>query len=115
MNELNQIIEQIKQFRDERDWKQFHTHKDMALSVVLEAAELAEHFQWKTKEQAEEYAKTHKTEIGEEVADVAIYLLEFCDILGVDFIEVIKDKLAKNAAKYPVDKAKGNAKKYTEL
>ena len=54
MNELNQIIEQIKQFRDERDWKQFHTHKDMALSVVLEAAELAEHFQWKTKQQAEE-------------------------------------------------------------
>lgn len=115
MNEIDTLIEKIKIFRDERDWKQFHTHKDMALSVMLEAAELAEHFQWKTKEEAEEYAKTHKTEIGEEVADVAVYLLEFCDILGVDFIEAIKDKLAKNAAKYPVEKAKGSAKKYTEL
>jgi dCTP diphosphatase len=115
MNDINELVEQIKKFRDERDWKQFHTHKDMALSVMLEAAELAEHFQWKTKEQAEDYAKTHKNEIAEEVADVAVYLLEFCDILGIDFIDAIKDKLAKNAVKYPVDKAKGNAKKYTEL
>ncbi len=115
MSDIQELTERIKKFRDERDWSQFHNHKDMALSLVLEANEVLEHFQWKTKEQVEEYAKTHKTEIGEEVADVAIYLFELADNLGINLSEAVVDKLGKNAKKYPAEKSKGNAKKSIEL
>ena len=114
-SDIKALTEKIKQFRDERDWKQFHNHKDMALSLVLEAAEVLEHFQWKSPEEVASYAKTHKDEIAEELADVAMYLFELADNLNVDLPRAIGNKLAKNAAKYPVEKARGTAKKYTSL
>jgi len=115
MNEINQITEKIKKFRDDRDWMQFHNHKDMALSLVLEATEVLEHFQWKTSEQVVEHGKVSKEELAEELADVAMYLFELADNLGVDLSDAISKKIEKNAKKYPVAKAMGSAKKYTEL
>lgn len=109
------IVSKIKQFRDERDWMQFHDPKSMAISIALEAGEIMEHFQWKNKEEAEQYARDHKVEIGEEMADVAAYLFELADNLGIDLLAAMDKKLAKNAAKYPVEKAKGVHTKYTQL
>lgn len=116
MSDLNSIIEKIKKFRDDRDWMQFHNHKDMALSIVLEAAELLEHFQWKSKDQEiEDYVQSNKEEISEEIADVAVYLFELADNLGIDLIKAMEDKLIKNDKKYPVEKARGRHIKYNKL
>ena len=115
MDEIKLLIEKIKKFRDERDWMQFHDHKNMAISLALEAAEVLEHFQWKSKEEVEKYAKENKDEIGEELADVAIYLFEMADNLNIDLIKVMDKKLDKNALKYPVGKARGKATKYNKL
>jgi NTP pyrophosphatase (non-canonical NTP hydrolase) len=105
----------IKQFRDERDWKQFHDPKNMAISIVLEASELLEHFQWKTKEEVEEYTKKNKGEIQDEIADIAAYLFELADNLDIDLTSAVEQKLEKNRKKYPVEKAKGKHTKYTKL
>ena len=115
MNEIKELTEKIKHFRDARDWAQFHNHKDMALSLVLEAAEVLEHFQWKKPEEVEIHAKTCKDEIAEELADVAMYLFELADNLDIDLPKAIETKLAKNAQKYPVEKAKGKHTKYNKL
>ncbi len=112
---IKEITEKIKKFRDERDWMQFHDPKSMAASITIEAAELLEHFQWRKKEDVEEYIKTHKDHIAEEIADVAIYLFELVDNLGLDLIEIMEKKLKKNAEKYPVEKARGRDTKYNEL
>ena len=115
MGEIREITEKIKKFRDERDWKKYHNHKDMALSLVLEAAELLEHFQWKSAAEAEEHASARGEEIADELADVAMYLFELADNLEINLPEAIEKKLTKNARKYPVEKAKGKKDKYTEL
>ena len=115
LDELTKIRNLIRQFRDERDWLQFHNPKNLACSISIEAAELLEHFQWKTPEESDAHAKSKRTEISEEIADVAIYLIELADVLDIDLPAAIKGKLALNAAKYPVAKARGSAAKYTEL
>lgn len=115
MSDIKELTEKIKKFRDERDWMQFHNHKDMALSLMLEAAEVLEHFQWKSMGEIESYAKSNKDEIAEELADVAMYLFELADNLGIDLSEAVKIKLDKNAKKYPVEKAKGRHAKYNRL
>jgi len=115
MADINKVLEKIKQFRDDRDWMQFHDPKSMAVSVVLEAGELLEHFQWKSRAEVEEYIKNNKDEIAEEMADIVIYLLEFADNIGIDLIEAADKKIDKNTRKYPVKKAKGSAKKYNQL
>jgi len=115
MTEIKAITEKIKKFRDERDWKQFHNHKDMALSIMLEAAEVLEHFQWKSPSEVEVHGQACKDEISEELADVAMYLFELADNLGIDLSEAILSKLKKNAQKYPVEKAKGKHTKYDKL
>ncbi|OGF63675.1 MAG: hypothetical protein A2Y62_02175 [Candidatus Fischerbacteria bacterium RBG_13_37_8] len=84
MSEIKQLIEKIRQFRDERDWMQFHDHKNMAISIIIEAAELLEHFQWKEKDEIDEYMARHLDEIEEEIADIAIYLFELADNLKLD-------------------------------
>lgn len=109
------VLEKIKKFRDEREWAPFHNHKDMAISVLLEAAELLEHFQWKNPQEVANVTQTEKTEIEEEIADVFIYLLELADNLGIDLISAAERKIQKNEAKYPVDKARSVATKYTKL
>ncbi len=115
MNEIKQITEKIKKFRDERDWKQFHNHKDVALSLVLEATEVLEHFQWKKPEEVDTHAAACKDEIADELADVAIYLFELADNLGISLPKAIESKMKKNALKYPVEKAKGRNIKYNQL
>ena len=115
MSDIKELTEKIKKFRDERDWMQFHNHKDMALSLVLEAAEVLEHFQWKSQIEIEEYSKTNRDEIAEELADVAAYLFELADNLGVDLGLAIEKKLEKNNKKYPVNKARGRHTKYNKL
>ena len=115
MGNIKTITEKIIKFRDERDWKQFHNHKDMALSLVLEASEVLEHFQWKSLDEVEQHSVSAKAEIAEELADVAMYLLELSDNLGIDLSTAIDFKLAKNAKKYPVEKAKGKHTKYNKL
>ena len=115
MNDIKSIIEKIKKFRDDRDWMQFHDHKNMAISIILEASELLEHFQWKTIEEAKEYAKHNHEEIKDEIADVALFLFELADNLGINLIEAMERKLKKNELKYPVEKAKGKHTKYNKL
>ena len=115
MSEIKALTEKIKKFRDERDWLQFHNHKDMALSLVLEAAEVLEHFQWKKPEEVKAHAETCKDEIAEELADVAMYLFELADNLNIDLPSAIEQKIEKNARKYPIEKAKGKHTKYNKL
>jgi len=105
----------IKQFRDQRDWMQFHDPKNMSISIILEASELLEHFQWKNEAEVEQYIKENREEIQDEIADVAMYLFELADNLGIDLAEAMKSKLEKNRKKYPVEKAKGRHTKYNKL
>lgn len=115
MSEIKKITQQIRKFRDDRDWKQFHNHKDVALSLVLEASEVLEHFQWKSAVEVERHGKDAKDELSDELADVAIYLFELADNLGVDLPRAIGKKMKKNALKYPVEKSKGKHTKYSQL
>ena len=115
MSDIKDIIEKIKKFRDERDWIQFHDPKNMAISIIIEASELLEHFQWKSKEEVENYANEHKDKIEEEIADIAIYLFELADNLRIDLSEAMERKLNKNERKYPADKVRGKHTKYNKL
>ena len=115
MSEIKDITERIKTFRDARDWKQFHNHKDMALSLVLEAAELLEHFQWKNPTEIEGHVKQNHDALSDELADVAMYLFELADNLGINITDAIESKMKKNDEKYPVNKSKGKHTKYTNL
>ena len=115
MSEIKRLTAKIKQFRDARDWKQFHNHKDVALSLVLEATEVLEHFQWKSPKEVNEHAKNNKEDLADELADVAIYLLELADNLKIDLPKAIDQKMKKNALKYPIHKAKGKHTKYNKL
>ncbi len=115
MSDVKRITKKIRKFRDERDWMQFHTHKDMAISLALEAAEVLEHFQWKSPQEIKKYAKEHKNHVGEELADVGMYLFELADNLGIDLTKAMDKKLEINAKKYPIEKAKGKHTKYNKL
>lgn len=115
MKNINQLTKRIITFRDTRDWKQFHNPKDVALSLVLEATEVMEHFQWKNKEEIEKYVETNKNEIGEELADVLYWVLLMSHDLKIDILDALEKKILKNEEKYPVEKAKGKHTKYTEL
>lgn len=112
---MEAVLKRIRQFRDERDWMKFHDPKNLAVSISIEAAELLEQFQWKSPVEVEQHVVKYKERISDEIADVAIYLLELSDNLGIDLESAILAKLEKNAAKYPVEKAKGVSTKYTDL
>jgi NTP pyrophosphatase (non-canonical NTP hydrolase) len=114
---FDELLDRVVRFRDDRDWKQFHHPKDLAISIALEAAELLEHFQWKTREEIARDVEDpdRRRELGEEMADVLILLLSASDAVGVDLYEATVKKIEKNAHKYPVEKARGNAKKYDRL
>src|SRR3989338_2849417 len=113
--EIKKLQKMIVKFRDARDWKQFHNPKDLALSLTLEAAEVLEHFQWKSKEEIEEYIRTHKDEIGEELADVFNWVLILAHDLNIDILQASERKIGINEQKYPIEKAKGKHTKYNEL
>ncbi|MBE9389729.1 nucleotide pyrophosphohydrolase [Vagococcus salmoninarum] len=109
---MDKLIKVINEFRDDRDWRQFHTPKDLALSISLEASELLENFQWKDSKEA---IKENRENIQDEIADVLMYLMMLSDDLDIDLYDAITKKIEKNKLKYPVDKSKGNNKKYTDF
>lgn len=115
MDRIENLIERILAFRDARDWKQFHNPKDVALSLVLEATEVMEHFQWKSKEEMGKYIVTNKADIGEELADVLYWVLLMSSDLKIDILDALEKKISKNEEKYPVEKAKGKHAKYNKL
>lgn len=104
---MKETYDELIQFQKDRNWKKFHTPENLAKSISIEAAELLEHFQW-----GKEY---DENEVADELADVLIYCLYMADAMDFDVKEIIQNKMEKNALKYPVDKSKGNAKKYTEF
>ncbi|OGK19480.1 nucleotide pyrophosphohydrolase [Candidatus Roizmanbacteria bacterium RIFCSPHIGHO2_12_FULL_42_10] len=112
---MKELIKKIVKFRDARDWKQFHNPKDVALSLILEASELLEHFQWQSQKELDEYVKKHKDEIGEELADVLYWVLLMSNDFDIDIKKAFEKKMKKNESRYPVAKAKGKHDKYTKL
>lgn len=114
-NELDELRDVLRTFAADRDWDQFHSPKNLASALAVESAELLEHFQWLTEEQSKNLSVDVKAEIAGEMADVLVYLVRLADKLDVRLIEATRDKIARNAEKYPIDKARGSAKKYTEL
>ena len=117
MGDENTTLEELKsrtaKFIRERDWEQFHTPKNLSMSIAIEAAELMEHFQWMTEEQSTTLSPEELDEIGEEMADIVLYSLSLCNQLGLDLSESVMNKLAKNAEKYPREKVRGKSHKYT--
>ena len=107
-----ETIDQVLKFRDDRNLKQFHNPKDLALSICLEAAELLEVFQWSGSDTV---CESKKDKIREELADVLNYCILMADVCGLDMDEIVQEKIKRNNAKYPVEKAKDSAKKYDEL
>lgn len=114
MSDLSELQRQIVKFRDERDWKQFHNPKDLSLSLLLEAAEVLEHFQWKNTEEMDAHVAEHREKVAEELADVLYWVLLIAHDLDINLAKAFQLKMAQNEAKYPLGKAKGNHKKYTE-
>jgi NTP pyrophosphatase (non-canonical NTP hydrolase) len=109
--ELNQVL---RQFAIDRDWEQFQSPKNVAMALIVEAAELVEHFQWLSEEESYQLPEEKLTEVSHEMADILIYLIRLSDRLGVDLLAATQEKIQLNAAKYPVEKVKGSARKYTE-
>lgn len=114
MSEIESIQRKIREFRDERDWLQFHNPKDMAMAISIEAAELQEIFLWKTPDEVDAVIREKRQHIEEEIADIGNYLFEMADLLGINLTEAMEAKIKKNALKYPADQVRGNSKKYTE-
>jgi dCTP diphosphatase len=112
---LDELREQLRQFARERDWDQFHSPKNLAMALSVEAAELLENFQWLTQEQSRELDADTREAVRREIADVLLYLIRLGDQLGIDPLDAARRKLVENARKYPVEKSRGNRKKYTEL
>ena len=112
---LRNLAQQLDQFAQDRDWQQFHSPKNLASALVVEAGELLEHFQWLTEEQSRTLSPEKREAVGAEVADVLLYLIQIANALGVDPIAAAQAKLKLNEMKYPVDRARGNSKKYDEL
>lgn len=100
---------------NERDWGQFHTPKNLTMALSIEVAELMEHFQWLTPEESLHLPPETMSKVRHEVGDVMVYLLRLCDVLGIDPVEAASEKMIQNGRKYPVEKARGNARKYTDL
>jgi len=115
VTEFESLREQLRDFATARDWDQFHSPKNLAMALSVEAAELLEVFQWLTEEQSRSPTPEAHAAASDEIADVLLYLIRLSDALGVDPIAAARRKLVANAEKYPVDKARGNSRKYTEL
>lgn len=112
---LRKLTQLAVDFRDQRDWKQFHNPKDMAVSLALEAAELLELVQWKSGEELEAALTAKRTELADELCDVLYWVLVIAHDRGIDLEKAFEAKIRKNQAKYPIEKCRGKARKYTEL
>lgn len=115
MSDLEALTQKVVAFREERDWKQFHNPKDTAISLVLEAAEFLEHFQWKNGGEIADHLSKNKEDIEDELADVLYWVLLIANDMEINLSQALTAKLKKSAAKYPVDKSKGKHTKYTDL
>ncbi len=115
MTRLNELSRRIARFAEERDWDQFHSPKNLAMALTVEAAELQEHFQWLTEEQSRQLPDDARSAVEAEMGDVFIYLLRLADRLGVDLVDAADRKMEINARNYPVDLARGNATKHTDF
>ena len=111
---LNELRARITSFVAERDWAQFHTPKNLAMAMIVEAAELVEHFQWDTPTESQQLSPEKRESVSHELADTFVYLLRLAEVLRIDLIEATNKKIALNALKYPVEKVKGSNAKYTQ-
>jgi dCTP diphosphatase len=114
-NGLAQLRDALRQFAEERDWDPFHSPKNLASALAVEAAELLERFQWLTEDESRKLPPAELAKVREEMADVLNYLVRLADKLDVNLLEAARDKIKVNAVKYPADKARGSARKYSEL
>jgi len=111
---MDDLVRSLRRFVKERDWEQFHSPKNLSMSLSVEVAEIVESFQWLTQEQSKNLDLDKKQALAEEIGDVMIYLTMLADKFGIDPIEAAKEKMKINIVKYPVDKVKGKSSKYTE-
>lgn len=114
LKDLEQIRLRVDAFAKARDWDQFHSPKNLVMALSVEVAELLETFQWLTEDESKGLTSEQKTQVGEEIADVQVYLVRLADKLGIDIGNVVERKMLINAEKYPAEKVRGSAKKYTE-
>lgn len=112
---VDRLIAALRQFADERDWGQFHSPKNLASALIVEAGELLEHFQWLSEEQSRELSSQRIEAVGAEMADVLLYLLRLADVLGVDLLAAARAKMVLNGQRYPVERARGSSRKHDEL
>ena len=113
--ELEEIKLKLREFAKERDWDQFHSPKNFSIALIVECAELVEHFQWLTDEQSKRLPENTLDDVSLEMADIMIYLIRLADKLDVDLLKTVERKMELNAIKYPVEKSKGLATKYNKL
>ena len=114
MESLEHIKNRLREFAAERDWDQFHSPKNLAMALIVEAAELVEHFQWLTEEQSQTLPPDKLAEVEQEVADIQIYLVRLADKLGIDMEQAVNAKIELNEKKFPAEKVRGSALKYSE-
>ena len=112
--DFDRIKKKVRQFVVERDWDQFHSPKNLSMALIVEAAEMVEHFQWLTEEQSCNLSQEKLAEVELELADIQVYLISLAEKLQLDLIAAVDKKLALNAEKYPADQVRGSSKKYTE-
>ena len=113
-NDLDSLKQRLRQFAADRDWDQFHSPKNLSMALSAEVAEIVEHFQWLTEEQSKTLPAKKLTEVEEELADTFVYLIRLADKLDIDLLAAADKKMKLNETKYPADKVRGSAKKYTE-
>jgi NTP pyrophosphatase (non-canonical NTP hydrolase) len=111
---LQDLRARVNSFVEERDWAQFHSPKNLAMAMIVEAGEVVEHFQWMTEQESRQLDSETTEKVGQELSDTFVYLLRIAEVCGIDLIEVANKKIDLNALKYPVDKAKGSNAKYTK-
>jgi dCTP diphosphatase len=114
MQSLEQIKTRLREFAAERDWDQFHSPKNLSMALIVEAAELVEHFQWLTEDQSQALPPEKLDEVEQEIADIQIYLIRLADKLGIDMEKAVNAKIELNGKKYPADKVRGSAAKYSD-
>ena len=114
LSEVERLTQTIREFVDERDWEQFHSPKNLAMAISVEAAELVEIFQWMTEHQSQNLDQMKKQAVEEEIADVMIYLIRLSDRLDIDLVGAVERKLVVNRKKYPVELVRGRSQKYSE-
>ena len=115
MSNIETLRDALRAFAAERDWQQFHSPKNLAMALSVEAAELLEIFQWLSEADSRNLDVSAKAAATEEIADVLLYLIRLCDVLGIDPVAAAERKMVTNALKYPVEKARGTSRKYTDL